>query len=46
VHLVAAAVDAGADAICTANTATDFTMSHIGSIEIYTPTRLAAELGI
>jgi hypothetical protein len=45
VHLVAAAVDAGADAICTAN-ATDYTMSHIGAMEVLTPFQLGRRFGL
>lgn len=46
VHLAAAAIQHGADGICTSNTRRDFTMRHIGSVEIFTPTRLGEEYGV
>jgi len=45
VHLVAAAVAAGADAICTGNTS-DYTMERIGDLEVLTPFKLCQRFGI
>lgn len=44
-HLALAAVEAGADLLCTSNT-TDYTMESIGPVRIVTPLTLAQEYGL